>query len=129
MERGNEQDRRYSRKCTRARISNVGRNPDGNGTGDIRWKKKKRKRERRAEGGEGQGRVTWDSVRCLDTSGDIRGKDGGFGSRCLLTPNQESDFSSDFGYPPYVSHACTCSFKYVWETEQYLRAIASLVAI
>lgn len=40
MERGNEQDRRYSRKCTRAKISNGGRNPDGSGIEDIRSKKK-----------------------------------------------------------------------------------------
>lgn len=92
LERGNDQDRRYSRKCTRVRISNGGRNPDGNGTEDVQ--DRKRKKERRAESSEGQGRMTWDSVRCLDTSGDVRGEDGGFGSRCLLTPNQESDLSS-----------------------------------
>lgn len=55
-------------------------------------KTQKKKKERKKEGGEEQRRVTWDSVRYLDTSGkDIRGKDGGFESLCLLTPNQDSD--------------------------------------
>lgn len=62
---------------------NGGRNSE-----DI--EKEERKKERQTEGGEGQRRVTWDSVRYLDTSGkDIRGKDGGFESLCLLTPNQD----------------------------------------
>lgn len=118
LERGNEQDRRYSRKCTRARISEWRK--------EFRRHRKRRKKERKKEGDE------WRGIRSgiLTRPGTFVAKT--VDSRvclCLLTPNQDSDlfFRSTVREP----RVRTCSFKYVWGTERedYLRAIASPVAI
>lgn len=53
LERGSEQDHRYSRRCTRARISTGGRNPDGSGIED----RKKSRKERTEESDVGFGQV------------------------------------------------------------------------
>jgi len=47
LEKGSEQERRYSRRCTRVRISTGGRNPDGSRIEAIRKKKQERKKDRR----------------------------------------------------------------------------------
>lgn len=119
LERGNEQDRRYSRKCTRARISEWRK--------EFRRHRKGRKKERKKTARD---RGEWRGIRSgiLTRPGTFVAKTVDSRASVCSHPIKTRTF---FSVPPYVSHACTCSFKYVWGTERedHLRAIASPVAI